>query len=1553
MLSSIIGIRRKPKPTKQPGVTNTARRYNATPPATFHPYTDNDIFHNGNYPTPAPSSSQTSLPKPVSYPDPNDVPPRPSLSSLPSQSPKVQLDLELHAEPIDWFGSTRSTGAVEGGGAKRVRPTTGTSVSPGDSRRVNGRHPDRLGLAGDKRSDVEKSPPPTATNGTKEYAQSARISTQSNHTAKRQPPTPIIIPNTGIVSTKVESPELSRQPSVADSAVSDSDSSAVSGTTLARAILGNTFVLSADTRLSRHRSGMSLNRADSATLPRDNAYLNSPYWRDGSGVSPVSGGLLSPMPPVPLDAGQVYVPPRTPRTPRQVMTNRTDIRPPESKKWIGRIVPENDLANTHLNAVTRISETQAARRISRISEASTAPSTPETTYNTPKKPSPNGVELSPPSQSEAGSPLTPQLPAERPETPQEPRTPLPALPTTPPRKQQQPEQHSPTSIRSLRQSAEGHDNDTPTSTVPHSSPSRSSVSSAKDIGDVLDYYSFMETPEPVAHLGFRPQFSPISEESPSQLSPQSLGRRRESQRSQASSINLPSVHSREWTLSRQYSVTSTSDASSSTRQLLPIGERPQSIQSPASEREGPSSFYIQHNGTRAPSLVSKVFNRQRSGSAPSPIRVMPNPREKNYNISVGPLTVDVRLPPNKGRTQQTFPETPSAFSPMWTPQSRSPSATPAVEHESFSFFPVTPSSGSISRRESLQRTLSQKVLLSRAGSTPKARNQRQASVRARLGVSHPYARPRPSSLNMDFPVAVGTKSANEDGLWGAVKMEHPSCPENGMVVDLTFRASASESAEDTVETDGFPKDAVSRDSVISTDFSSLYGFSPVVGSQNSPRSWVVGLAPLDPPHALPAAQPGVFMHETSPSPTSPSPQQSEPTSPVLEGILLASAYSSTGSLPLPQHPRESSSPSSPPQPDSASVQSSHASLQPLALTPMAQSPSLSAPQTPVRALTNQSSSSTLSYMTNPSAEHLVLNGTSATSGISSTTIDTSPSSSSHVKHGLPNDLESPEAASFGEPPSYDIAISEHGHGTGNMTPDMGSSIELPGRTPLQLSPFTPLSAPAGAQGQQAAQSHLGTGAQTAAGAGLSRTFSAGRRQLVRPPLPFGPRRPSQPTTVVAAANSDNRHERNASVSSITSNAPTGHRLRSIATPGPRFQIPPVKWRGYTMDAAKWTFTSAQLQDIVSRAVKQSAEPSSIRLLKLETVDTDIPEEKNRLELQRTDVKTRYKMLARRRSHLLETLLAQLDGTEPEDPAFSLRLVEELKEMSITLDKAAEELHSLDEQLAQLRLLSEVHSSSALAMALRKLNASLLRQFSENQTLKEQIDLLEGERDLAWKQAQDVADDFDNLHEKIVDGRTSPPSRRSSRVSAARKSSVRATKAGLKSSGMRSARSSMTSNSHRISWASTTQLTSAVEDIPPVPPIPRPRRRPNNIVTDARRVSRTSQGLSTDPTPNSETRALFRAQEELYEMLGIPPTEKKVQRSRSLIARGGLAVDEESSYSQLTPAISPRLRRRSSVLGLQRPTSLPGDSRMSGVYSAITLDQQALLATLSIISANDS
>ena len=66
-------------------------------------------------------------------------------------------------------------------------------------------------------------------------------------------------------------------------------------------------------------------------------------------------------------------------------------------------------------------------------------------------------------------------------------------------------------------------------------------------------------------------------------------------------------------------------------------------------------------------------------------------------------------------------------------------------------------------------------------------------------------------------------------------------------------------------------------------------------------------------------------------------------------------------------------------------------------------------------------------------------------------------------------------------------------------------------------------------------------------------------------------------------------------------------------PALTFDAEPIQWKSMTLDAAQWTFTSDQLQETVSRAIRQSAAESFIRVVSTQTVDVELPEELERLD----------------------------------------------------------------------------------------------------------------------------------------------------------------------------------------------------------------------------------------------------------------------------------------------------------------------------------------------------
>lgn len=862
--------------------------------------------------------------------------------------------------------------------------------------------------------------------------------------------------------------------------------------------------------------------------------------------------------------------------------------------------------------------------------------------------------------------------------------------------------------------------------------------------------------------------------------------------------------------------------------------------------------------------VSSIFNRQRSGSAPSPIKVVRDSHDLSaYNITVTPRTSGSNgSTPTTGDSdiiRQTFPETPSAFSPAF-----SPGTIPSPGMQRGSGFtgdymsmavPQTPMSAFLPAGVSIQPSLAQQVLLTRAAtSVHGARHSRQTSLsRLMRATGHPYARPS-SIVHSVQPLPGDANDVSEAEITNQPTPTPPEAPA-GHDVSAASVDAASKSDVKLVTADkgkGEPaKEAIlepeEQNTSSETNVPSLPSQSPPSVNQvvvEAPFVSTIGSSTLPEPiesYGEPLPTPSVSSHTSNPSneslsvyggiasvrSQSPSVISSGTSSKSVNKRSSGSHLGSTESL----NPRVKTLPRIPPAPQNAPPappqdtrltsssdipsSSDNSSLNPtgtpapmhpvdpvnVPLPPVSHSDPM---QTPTPVITPIISSSAPTIPPPPS-----LRRPSMISPPSPRTqLQPSQLSNSSV-YSLPYDA-SPSRPP-GSPPSYYSVINSDRAAAEAVTPSTSASYD-----PNYRFGCTPHSPPL--NGGDSSSSNNDTVSQL----GQGHPSTNHRRTRARPPLPAGPRRPSQQHGPASFAAISVMRERGGSISSLASNMPSGRRLLPGPLPSPKFQAPTPKWRGYTMEAAKWTFTSTQLQAVVSRAIKQSSEASSIRLLRLETLDNEIPEEMERLQTQRTDAKAKYKTLARRRANLLETLADCVDGLERDGPVRAIRLVEDLKDMSATLDKLTEELHSLDEQIAQVTQLCQAHSSSALAMALRKLNASFLKQFAEAQSLRKQVESLEAERDEAWKQAEDVANDYDDLRTGKVE--TPNTENRFSRVTAVRKSSLRAAKAGLHRVSQRAS----VGNSGKNTPLSA-RSNSYVEEIPPVPPIP--RRRPVDIMTN--------------------------------------------------------------------------------------------------------------------------
>ncbi|KAJ7628573.1 hypothetical protein FB45DRAFT_1004140 [Roridomyces roridus] len=1386
MLSSLINYRpnrkkisviKSPFPVKKPD------------PASPHPYAS-QVFEIGDNSFEEQDQDGRSS---VSEQVPAQAPP-PAGPAPPVHSPRVDVDIE--STPSDWFPShflkTDSIAGPSGLSAAAKLIVTSATADAEDEDEGDDHTSE---TSEDVLSNLEAL-------GAADFVNLPSEDSLGVPSTRKAAPSPIKIPNAALHGPKVQIVRSATSVSRPDSVVDLDGASAVSGTTLARALIGDSFVLSAD-RSSRYRSGGSvLTRSDSATLPRG----EHPY---------VLSGVFSPG----LDSSGLPVPPV-----------------PQMPEELRRVIAESRLKATRGDD-TPGSDDDNSRRISRISEAptpaSSAPYTPE-----------------PPSVSDNTTPASD--PSPDPSSNYHHGVSLSSFPTSP-----------------------GQSSTTP-----------SEARSSRDFDNVLDYYNFEPSPGPNTSAfdpptpdvtadpsRYRPVFSPITEESGSQLSPNSFRSRRTANgKVSLSSSPAPSTGSgrTDW---RPGEIRSLPPHPG----LLPIGsgDRPRSIPPSPSPIVLPQPPLLSTHSTPAliPSAPSSdsddhllppsrsIFNRQRSGSAPSPIMVVRDSRDFNtYNLSVSPLVrssstsstpieeIDEQI---IVRGEQTFPETPSAFSPMFSPADRNSMMPPPPTGTKPGF-----------------TSLAQQVLLTRAATTVRgARHSRQASLTSTRERNRSTAIFATAHSHMADALKEAFKDSEGKGEPEAHEISEEAPPEADMAdnekPELPGSPEAPESASlyslPSAKTKSSHRFSQSSDShshshgrleAVSEDYHS----KPLPAMPDSPEDPepVISAPPVIPPPPEPVVEVGPS--SSSSSLARPSPAPSLTTKP-------ASGPSSPRSTPSPAPPEFTEEPAQIPPPPPLPSQSPVVASPPPSRPPLALSP----PPIPVDASLG--------------SPHIVPVVTPA------------------------RGPDSPHHSSFGSPPPYYTVMYDTGRDPERMTPSTGGSGGYadhfsPSSSSIQLR-------------EQRALSVQSTVASP----------NPSRRARSRPPLPIGPRRPSA-SAAIAPTHGRNR---NGSVSSIASTVPGGRRHGS----SPRFQTPSVKWRGYTMDAAKWTFSSAQLQGIVSRAIRQSAEASSIRLLRLETVDQDIPDELYRLDMQRMDIKTRYKMLTRRRAALFSSLTGQLEGTEAEDQ--TLRLVENLKEISAELDRLAEELHSADEQIAQLNSLRDVHSASALAMALRKLNASFLKQIAETAELRGQMESMQAERDEAWTQAVDVANDYDYLSERMEGASPGPSSysKRSSRVLAVKKSSIRVSKAGLRSSSRRSSVSSI--GGHRVSSSGLPSAT--LEDIPPVPPIP--RRRPDDIMTD---ISARASALSS--TPSSERGTLDRVQDELYTMLGIPLPEKPSRKSHSVIMSASSDIE-----NPLLSSLASRPRRRSDA---SRPSSLPGNHALSEALYAMTADRDAMLATLEML-----
>jgi hypothetical protein len=129
--------------------------------------------------------------------------------------------------------------------------------------------------------------------------------------------------------------------------------------------------------------------------------------------------------------------------------------------------------------------------------------------------------------------------------------------------------------------------------------------------------------------------------------------------------------------------------------------------------------------------------------------------------------------------------------------------------------------------------------------------------------------------------------------------------------------------------------------------------------------------------------------------------------------------------------------------------------------------------------------------------------------------------------------------------------------------------------------------------------------------------------------------------------------------------------------------------------------------------------------------------------------SQYRFQVHRRTMLLQALNSSASAI-PYDPSTISSLAGQLSETTAQCDRLLEELLQVSDQQAQLAKVQDLHWASALAIALRKMNKSYERKVNDLRGAHDKIEVLEAELEEAWKEAEKVAQEIDNLKAAMSD-----------------------------------------------------------------------------------------------------------------------------------------------------------------------------------------------------------
>ena len=199
-----------------------------------------------------------------------------------------------------------------------------------------------------------------------------------------------------------------------------------------------------------------------------------------------------------------------------------------------------------------------------------------------------------------------------------------------------------------------------------------------------------------------------------------------------------------------------------------------------------------------------------------------------------------------------------------------------------------------------------------------------------------------------------------------------------------------------------------------------------------------------------------------------------------------------------------------------------------------------------------------------------------------------------------------------------------------------------------------------------------------------------------------------------------------------------------------FEPLPIPWKGLPYEAAQWTFTSAELQEIVSRAIRLSAKESFIRLLSLQALDVDMAKEAERLEQERSAAQAKWRFEMHRRTMLMQALNASAsiltNSAEGDKDNVLGNLISQASASIATCDSILASVLQMSDQQSQISIVQHRHWASSLGIALRKLNKAFERQGEEMKRALIRIQTLEDELEEAWREAEGMAAEIDEMED---------------------------------------------------------------------------------------------------------------------------------------------------------------------------------------------------------------